>query len=83
MLYCGKDSDSLTDLKYLKYMNMASSLKATESESLHPAKKRAAVSRILGVFPTLRNKHTHGKYPTSKRLRVEVSRCLFDASHDR
>ena len=67
ILYCGKDSDSLTDLIYLKCMKMASSSRTIKPESLPP---------------TSRVEDTNGKYPGSKRLVLEVRRCLFGASYD-
>ena len=66
MLYCGKDSDSLTDLRYLKYMKMASSSRTITLASLPPA------SRV---------KHTNGNCPRSKRLWLGVRRSLFGASY--
>ena len=68
MLYCGKDSDSLTDLIYLKYMKMTPSSKTLKPESLPP---------------TSQVKDTNGKYPGPTRLGLEVIRCLFGASYDR
>ena len=67
ILYCRKDSDSLTDLIYLKCMKMASSSRTIKPESLPP---------------TSRVEDTNGKYPGSKRLVLEVRRCLFGASYD-
>ena len=67
ILYCGKDSDSLTDLIHLKCMKMASSSRTIKPESLPP---------------TSRVEETNGKYPGSKRLVLEVRRCLFGASYD-
>ena len=65
--YCGEDSDSLTDLRYLKYMKMVSSSRTIKSESLPP---------------TSRLERTNGKYPGSKRLGFKVRRCLFGASYN-
>ena len=42
MLYCEKDSDSLTDLRYLQYMKMASSSRTIKPEGL-PLTKGAAM----------------------------------------
>ena len=67
ILYCGKDSDSLTDLIYLKCMKMASSSRTIKPECLPP---------------TSRVEDTNGKYLGSKRLVLEVRRCLFGASYD-
>ena len=67
ILYCGKVSDSLTDLIYLKYMKIASSSRTIKPESLPP---------------TSRVSNTNGKYAGSKRLGLEVRRCLFGASYD-
>ena len=68
VLYCGKDSNLLTDLLYLKYMKMASSSKTINPESLPP---------------TLSVEDTNGKYPGSKKMVLEVRRCFFGASYDR
>ena len=51
LLYCGKDSDSLADLRYLKYMKMALSSRTTKPESLRPTE--------LCIF--------HRKYPRFER----------------
>ena len=67
MLYCGKDSDSLTDLIYLKYMKMTPSSKTLKPESFPP---------------TSQVKDTNGKYPGPTRLGLEVIRYLFGASYD-
>ena len=67
ILYSGKDSDSLTDLIYLKYMKTTPSSKTLKPESLPP---------------TSRVEDTNGKYHGSARLGLEVRRCLFGASYD-
>ena len=41
MLYCQKDSDSLTDLKYLKYIKKAPSSRTIKPESLPPIERDA------------------------------------------
>ena len=83
ILYRGKDSDSLTDLRYLNYMKMASSSRTIRPDNFPPAEQAPYVSCIIGIFPSSRLEHTHGKYLGSKRLGVEVRRCLFGASYDR
>ena len=67
MLYCRKDSDSLTYLRYLKYIKIASSLRTIKPESL------PSTSRV---------KRPNGKYPGSKRLGLEVRGWLFGASYN-
>ena len=62
ILYCGKDSDSLTDLIYLKYMKMASSSRTIKIESLPP---------------TSRVENTNGNYPGSKTLGLELEHASF------
>ena len=49
MIYCGKDSDSLTDLRYLKYRKMASSSRTLKPESL-PLTERAAMCHAYQVY---------------------------------
>ena len=41
ILYCGRDSDPLTDLRDLKYMEMASSSRTIKPESLPPTEQAA------------------------------------------
>ena len=67
MLYCGKDSDSLTNMRYLKYTKMASSSRFITSDSLPP---------------TSSVKHTNWKCPGTKIMELEVRWCLFGASYD-
>ena len=67
MFYCAIDSDSLTDLGYLKYKKMTSPSRTIKLESSPP---------------TSRVKYINGKYPGSKRLGLEARRCLFSASYD-
>ena len=67
MFYCRKDSDSLTDLRYLKYIKMALSLRTIKPTSL-PS--------------TSRMKRPNGKYPGSNKLGFEVRGCLFGASYN-
>ena len=66
-LYSGKDSDSFTDLRYVNYVTLAPSSRTIKPE-FTSIWRSCYVSCILGIFPTLRVKHTHGKYPGSKRL---------------
>ena len=79
MLYREKGSDLLTDLRYLKYMKLASSSRNIKPESLN---ELFYVSCIPGIFPASRLGHINGRYLESKRLGVEVRRCLFGASYD-
>ena len=50
MLYGGKDSGTLTRLRYLKYMKIASSSSAIKHRKLPPS-ERAAWFHSLRVFP--------------------------------
>ena len=61
ILYCGKDSGSLTDLIFFKIHEIGSSSRTIKPESLSP---------------TLKVEDTNGKYPGSKRLGLEVRRWL-------
>ena len=51
MLYCGKGSDSLTDLRYLKYMNMVPSSITIKAESLPSIERAAMFDAYFVYFP--------------------------------
>ena len=51
MIYFGKDSDSLTDLRYLKYMKISSYSRTIRPDNFSPAERVAYASCITGIFP--------------------------------
>ena len=80
MLYGGKNSDSLTYLRYIKYTKMPLSAANVKPESL-PVTEQAAMFHIYGVYFQLHElEHTHGKYFGHKRVGLEIRRCFFGTS---
>ena len=82
MLYCGKNSDSLTDPAHLKYIKMALFSRTIISELLTPT-EGAPMFHAYQVYFQLQEWNTFlGTCPGSKRLRVKVKKCLFGAIYD-
>ena len=66
ILYCGRDSDPLTDLRDLKYMEMASSSRTIKPESLPPTEQAAMFHAYRVHFQLQEWKHSW-KVPWTKR----------------
>ena len=83
MFYGGKNSDSLTYLRYIKYMKMASSVANVKPNSFPPT-EQAAVFHIYWVYFQLREWNTLMKSNlNAKNWGMEIRRCLVDTSYDR
>ena len=71
MLYCGKNSDSLTDPAHLKYIKMASSSRTIIPELLTPTEGAPYVSCIPGIFPASRVEHISWNVPWIQKIESE------------